>query len=117
MNRLRRAAMNSFAGLRYALRNEESFRQEVLLFGFGLVLGFFIAPNAGWYVAMIGTVLIVLIVELLNTAIERLADHISPEFHPRIGAVKDAASAAVFCAFALAGLVWIAAAGVRVGLL
>lgn len=116
MNRLRQAAMNSVAGLRYALRNEESFRQEVLLLGVCLVIGFFIAPDAGWYVAMVGTVLVVMIVELLNTAIERLADHVSPEFHPRIGAVKDAASAAVFCALALAGVVWIAALGVRVGI-
>lgn len=116
MNRLRRAAMNSVAGLRYALRNEEAFRQEVILLALCLVLGFFIAPNAGWYVAMIGAMLAVMIVELLNTAIERLADHVSPDFHPRIGAIKDAASAAVFCALALAGVVWIAAAGVRIGI-
>ncbi len=78
MSRLKRATMNSISGFRYALRSEESFRQEATLFVVCLILGFFIAPSPGWYVAMIGSILVILMTELLNTAIERLADHVTP---------------------------------------
>ncbi len=117
MNRLKRAAFSSLAGLRFNLRSEESFRQEAIILVLCLVLGFFIAPNAAWYVAMIGSLVLVMVTELLNTAIERLADHVTPEFHPRIGAVKDSASAAVFLAIVLAGIVWLTAFAERLGLL
>lgn len=116
MGRLKRATINSLSGLRFALRNEESFRQESFLFLVCLVLGFFIAPSMGWYVAMIGSILVILMTELLNTAIERLADHVTPEFHPQIGAIKDAGSAAVFCALLLAGSIWLAAFASWLGL-
>jgi diacylglycerol kinase (ATP) len=117
MNRWVRATLNSISGLRFALRNEESFRQEACLLLICLILGFFIAPSAGWYVAMIGSILVILITELLNTAIERLADHVTPEQHPRIGAIKDAGSAAVFCALLLAGLIWLTAFAYWLGIL
>jgi diacylglycerol kinase (ATP) len=55
-------------------------------------------------------------VELLNTGLEKLADHVTPEWHPRIGMVKDCGSAAVFCTLCLAALVWIAGLTVRFGL-
>jgi len=54
---------------------------------------------------------------LLNTAIEKLSDHVTPEHHIQIGIIKDAASAAVFCLLLLAGLVWLAAIAVRFGFL
>ena len=117
MERLKRATFNSISGFRYALRNEESFRQEASLFVVCLILGFFIAPSAGWYVAMIGSIIVILMTELLNTAIERLADHVTPEFHPQIGAIKDAGSAAVFCALLLAGTIWLTAFAYWLGLL
>ena len=53
--------------------------------------------------------ILVLAIELLNTAIEKLCDHTTPEHHPVIGAVKDLGSAAVFCSLILAFLVWGAA--------
>ncbi len=56
-------------------------------------------------------------VELLNTAIEKLADHVTPERNPKIGVLKDYGSAAVFCALSLAALVWIAALAIRLGLI
>jgi diacylglycerol kinase (ATP) len=58
----------------------------------------------------------VLAVELLNTAVEKLADHVTPEWNRDIGIVKDIGSAAVFCVLLLAGLVWSAALAVRTGL-
>ena len=66
---------------------------------------------------MIGSLLILLAVELLNTAIEKLADHVTRERHVEIGRIKDYGSAAVFCAICLSGLVWLAAIAVRFGLL
>lgn len=117
MDRLKRATVNSLSGFRFALRSEESFRQESILFIVCLIVGFFIAPSAGWYVAMIGSVIVILMTELLNTAIERLADHVTPEYHPQIGAIKDAGSAAVFCALLLAGTIWLAAIASKLGFL
>ncbi len=58
--------------------------------------------------------LLVLCVELLNTAIEKLCDHVTPARHPDIGAIKDVASAAALCSQALGLLVCLAAAGARV---
>ena len=80
-------------------------------------LALFIAPSAAWFVAMIGAVLFVLVVELLNTAIEKLADHVTPDHHTAIGRVKDMGSAAVFFSLVLTGLVWLAAFAVRLGLI
>ena len=66
---------------------------------------------------MIAAILILLAVEFLNTAIEKLADHVTREQHVDIRRIKDFGSAAVFCALCLVGLVWLAAIAVRLGLL
>jgi diacylglycerol kinase (ATP) len=92
-------------------------RDETLLLAVALLLGIVVAPSAVWYVAMIGVILILLAIEFLNTAIEKLADHVTREQHADIRRIKDFGSAAVFCGLCLAGLVWIAAIAVRFGLL
>jgi diacylglycerol kinase (ATP) len=117
MNRLLDATLNTFRGLAYALRTETAFQQEAVVFLIALPVGWFIAPTVPWYVAMLGSLLLVMAIELLNTAIEKLADHVTPERHPSIGRVKDYGSAAVACALLLAGLVWLAALAARTGLL
>jgi diacylglycerol kinase (ATP) len=111
------ATLNTFRGLIHGLRSEAALREEMILLAVALPLGLLIAPSAAWYVAMIGSLLMVLAVELLNTAIEKLADHVTRELHPQIGRVKDFGSAAVFCTLCLAGLVWLAALGLRLNLL
>jgi diacylglycerol kinase (ATP) len=105
--------LNSFHGCFNAFRSEAAFREEAVALILALPVGLFVAPSPAWYVAMIGVLLILLAVELLNTAIEKLADHVAPERHPQIGLIKDFGSAAVFCLLALAGLVWIAALAIR----
>jgi diacylglycerol kinase (ATP) len=80
-------------------------------------VGVFLAPSPAWYVAMIGALLTLLAVELLNTAIEKLADHVTPEHNIEIGRIKDFGSAAVFCALCMAGLVWLLATALRFGLI
>ncbi len=116
MKRLYSATVNSLRGLIYAVRSEAALREEAALLVIALPLGWFVAPAIGWYVAMIGVLLALLAIELLNTAIEKLADHITRERHPAIGVIKDVGSAAVFCGLCLAGLIWFAALGVRLGL-
>jgi diacylglycerol kinase (ATP) len=66
---------------------------------------------------MIGALLVLLAVEFLNTAIEKLADHVTREQNAAIRRIKDFGSAAVFCALGLTGLIWIAATAIRFGLL
>ena len=65
---------------------------------------------AAWKrLALIGVILLLLVVELLNTAIEKLSDHVTPAQHPDIGRIKDMASAAVGVALAIAGFTWLLA--------
>ena len=116
MKRIYSAAKNSLRGLIDGVRTEAAIREEVIVFVLGVPIGAFIAPGLAWYVAMIAALLAVLAVEFLNTAIEKLSDHVTPERHRDIGRIKDWGSSAVFCALALAGLVWLAAVAVRLGL-
>lgn len=117
MKRLYSATLNSLRGLGYCLRHEAAVREEAILLVVAVPLGFFAAPSAGWYVAMIGSLLALLGVELLNTAVEKLADFVTLEHHVEIRRVKDFGSAAVFCVLCLAGLIWLAAIARRCGLL
>jgi len=66
---------------------------------------------------MIGSLLVLLAVELLNTSVEKLADYVTRERHAEIRKIKDFGSAAVFCGLCLAGLIWLAAIGLRFGFL
>jgi diacylglycerol kinase (ATP) len=117
VKRLINATIHSLRGLRYTIAHEVPVRQEATVLAFAVLLGLFVAPSPAWYVAMIRVLLTLLAVELLNTAIERLSDHVTPEHHIEIGIIKDAGSAAVFCLLLFAGLVWLAAIAVRFGFL
>jgi diacylglycerol kinase (ATP) len=116
LKRLFSATKNSLRGIADGFATEPALREEAVVLAMAVPGGFFIAPSAAWYVAMIGTILIVLAVEFLNTGIEKLSDHVTPEHHNQIGRVKDFGSAAVFCGLCLAGLVWLVALAVRCGL-
>ena len=76
-------------------------------------LSFFIARDLWTWAALIGSLLFVLSIEFLNTAIERLCNHIQPDRHEAIRITKDLASAGVFFSLALAALVWIVALWAR----
>lgn len=116
MKRILSAIKNSLRGLADGTKTEAAIREEAIVFVLAVPIGIFIAPNLAWYVAMIAALLVVLAVEFLNTAIEKLSDHVTPERHRDIGRIKDFGSTAVFCALALAGVVWLAALAVRCGL-
>ncbi len=113
INMLCAATLNTIRGFSYGLKLERAVRQEAAVFVVALPLGAMLAPSIAWYVAMIGALMGTLAVELLNTAIEKLADRVTRERDPAIGMVKDFGSAAVFCMLCLAALVWGAALAVR----
>jgi len=117
VKRLYSATVNSIRGLRYGIAHEAALREEAILLVAGLALGFVIAPSIGWYVIMVGSLLILLAVEFLNTAIEKLADYVTREQQVEIRRIKDLGSAAVFCGICLAGVTWLAALAVRIGLI
>jgi diacylglycerol kinase (ATP) len=117
VKRLFSATLNSLRGLRYGVRHEAALREEAILLVVGIPLGFAVAPSVAWYVAMIGSLLVLLAIELLNTAIEKLADYVTLERHIEIRKIKDFGSAAVLCGICLAGLIWLAAIALRFGLL
>jgi diacylglycerol kinase (ATP) len=117
VKRLFSATINSLHGLVYGFRTEAALREEMVLLAAGVLLGFVVAPSVGWYVLMVGALLVLLAVESLNTAIEKLADYVTRERQVEIRRIKDFGSAAVFCAICLAGLIWLAALAVRLRLI
>ncbi len=98
----------SWQGLRATYRHEEAFRLELWSLPVLVPLAVWLADGAGELAALLGSVLFVLIVELLNTAIESAIDRIGSEPHPLSGRAKDQASAAVLLSLLLAAGVWLA---------
>jgi diacylglycerol kinase (ATP) len=115
--RFLKATLNSWNGLRAAARSEQAFREELVALIVAVPGAFLIAPETWRRVTLIGVIVLLMIVELLNTAIEKLSDHVTPHHHVDIGHIKDMASAAVGLALLLAGLVWLVALAERLGLL
>jgi diacylglycerol kinase (ATP) len=104
--RIVRAARYSLAGLRAAIANEAAFRQELALFIVLAPLGLWLGRNGVERTLLLGSLLLVLIVELLNSAIETLVNRIGSEHHELSGVAKDVASAAVFVALIQVPIVW-----------
>jgi diacylglycerol kinase (ATP) len=113
--RISAAFRHTIGGLREGLSTEAAIKQEVGLALIALPLSFVIATNLWIWVALVGSLLLLLATEFLNTAIERLCNHIQPEKHEAIKVTKDLASAGVFFAIALVALIWIAAVLARFG--
>jgi len=115
ITRIWTALWNTVRGLREGLSTEAAIKQEVAVALIALPLSFFIAIDLWTWMALIGSLLFLLAVEFLNTAIERLCNHVQPEKHAAIRVTKDLGSAAVFFAIVLTGLIWIAALLTRFG--
>ena len=109
MHALWLAFLNSWRGLVHGARTERAVRLELALLVVGVPAALVLGTNLWVRVALMATLLLMLAAEFLNTAIEKLCDHLHPGRHPRIGIVKDLASAGTFSAQALAALIWIAA--------
>jgi diacylglycerol kinase (ATP) len=117
MERLLRATINTWHGLLAAARSEEAFRQELIALVVAVPLAFLVAEEAWKRLALIGVVVFVLVVELVNTAIEKLADRVNLAIDPQIGRVKDMGSAAVGLALLMAAATWLLALAERLGLI
>lgn len=107
LNRMISAFSNSLQGLQAAWRHECAFREELLLAVVMSAVALFLPVTALERALLIGVWIIVLIVELLNSAIEAVVDLVSPDWHVLAKRAKDAASAAVLLSLVLAALVWI----------
>jgi len=110
-----RATLNSRNGLAFAIRSEQAVREELAALALSLPLAWLIGVTTMRRVELIAVVVLVLVVELLNTAIEKLSDRLTTEHDPQIGRVKDMGSAAVGVALVMAGLFWLFAIAERMG--
>ena len=117
MLRFWRATLNSWAGLKVAARSEAALREELIALALSVPLAFVVTPLAWKRLALVGVILLLLAVELLNTAIEKLSDHVTASHHPDIGRIKDMSSAAVGVALAIAGFTWLLAIAEWLGLI
>ncbi len=109
LDRIRRATVHSLDGLRQALREESAFRQESFFALLLLPAAFWLGQDWVSIALLAGSVLMVLIVELLNSAVEAAIDRISPDLHPLSKTAKDYGSAAVMLSLLLCGSIWAAA--------
>ncbi|MGQ3053757.1 MAG: diacylglycerol kinase [Roseateles sp.] len=109
LDRIKHAAGYSLAGLKAAYSGESAFRQEVWLMVIATPLAFWLGSDWVQVALLIGSLMILLIVELLNSAIEAAIDRVSLELHDLSKRSKDIASAAVLLSLLLAVGVWGAA--------
>jgi diacylglycerol kinase (ATP) len=106
VKRISAAFFYSMQGFVAAWRNEHAFRQELMLAVPAAIVALLLPVSALQKLALIAVLVLVLIVELINSAIEAVVDRISFEHHPLSKNAKDIGSAAVFLALALAGATW-----------
>jgi diacylglycerol kinase (ATP) len=104
--RIVNATFFSLAGLRTAWQNEAAFRQECALCAVLIPVGLWLGETAVEQSLLIGSCLLVLIVELLNSAVETVVDRVGTDRHRLSGQAKDLGSAAVFVSLLLTGVVW-----------
>ena len=111
VRRLGPATRASLQGLGHAWRHEAAFRHETVLLVLGCAIALWL--DAPWpaRAALVASLVLVLAIELLNSAIEAVVDLASPERHELAGRAKDLGSAAVFVALVLAGGTWLAVLG------
>lgn len=107
LRRVVSATRNSLHGFVAAIRHEDAFRQELILAAVLVPLGLWLGTTGFERALLVATVLLVLIVELLNSAVEATVDRISFDNHLLAKRAKDIGSAAVMLSLATAGIVWL----------
>ncbi|SAI69655.1 diacylglycerol kinase [Bordetella ansorpii] len=110
LRRIINALRYSFQGLKAAIKYEAAFRQELVLAILLVPAAFFLGRTTDEVFILIAAVILVLVVELLNSAVEALADALSVETHPLLGRAKDLGSAAVMLMLFFTVAVWVAVA-------
>lgn len=104
--RIINAFFYSMKGIKAAWKNEAAFRQEAVIFICLVPFAFILGSTALEIAILIASWMIVLVTELLNSAIEAIVDRIGPEHHELSGRAKDMGSAAVFVSIGLAVMIW-----------
>lgn len=105
--RLLNALNYSLRGLKAAFQHEAAFRQELLLAVPLTPAAFWLGRNTLEILLLLGTLVFVLVIEMLNSALEAIADTVTLEHHPLIGRAKDMGSAAVLMALLFSALCWL----------
>ena len=106
MARIWAAFFNSLNGLRFAVKNEEAFRQEIVLYVLLLIILFFLPISILFKSVLLVVNTIVLLIEMINSAIEAIVDMVSPEYNELAKHAKDLCSAAVLISLILATVLW-----------
>jgi diacylglycerol kinase (ATP) len=106
LKRLMNACVFSVAGFKATWIHEEAFRQEVLLFVITTPLAIWLGETAIEKLLLIGSIVLVMLVELLNSAVETIVDRVGLERHELSGRAKDIGSAAVMLSLAWAAITW-----------
>ena len=97
----------SLNGIRACWQNEAAFRADVIISVILLILSFFLAETIVQWILLVSPLVLIVIVELLNSAIESVVDRIGAEFHDLSGRAKDMGSAAVFFCWVVIGMAWL----------
>ena len=106
LTRIINAAGYSWLGLKAAYLNEAAFRQELLLVIALTPVAIIYGPSYADKAILIASLVFILLIEILNSAIEAVVDRFGDEIHPLSGRAKDMGSAAVLLAFIITGLIW-----------
>lgn len=109
LKRLLKATGYSYKGICAAFKHEAAFREEVLLAAVAIPLAIWLDVSQVERILMISSVLLIVLVELLNSALEAVVDRVGQEHHELSGRAKDMGSAAVFIAMIIAGYIWLEA--------
>ncbi len=107
LRRLINATRYSLSGLAAAARHEDAFRQELILAAVLVPAGLFLGSTGVERALLVGSVLLVLVVELCNSAVEATVDRVSLEHHSLAKRAKDLGSAAVMLSLINAGIIWL----------
>lgn len=107
LRRVGKALLCSLQGFKAAYLNESAFRQEFWLSVLLFPLSFFIASSVMEWIVLICALLFLLFAELVNSAVEALADSVSLEYQYLLGRAKDMASAAVLLAIIITAIIWV----------
>lgn len=106
MERLISAFRNSVRAFGHLARNETAFQQELVLLLVAVPLAWFVADDWWTYLLLVGAVLVLIVVEVLNTGIEAACDAFSREFNVDIRLAKDCGSLAVLISIFITGCIW-----------
>ncbi len=107
LKRFINAIFFSIAGFKATWKHEEAFRQEVITFVIAVPLAFWLSDNNIERVLLIASVVLVMVVELLNSAVEAVVDRVGVEYHELAGRAKDIGSAAVMLTIMLSIATWL----------